>query len=57
MPLVLKAFAGMQAQNHHVIVMDQYFNTSQTKTFAGPVGRVMINPNATIGMRLRENIK
>uniref|UniRef100_A0A914V1P5 Uncharacterized protein n=1 Tax=Plectus sambesii TaxID=2011161 RepID=A0A914V1P5_9BILA len=46
--IIIVSDHGMQAQNHQVIAMNQYFDTTQTQIFEGPVGRVMINPNAGI---------
>uniref|UniRef100_A0A914UZA9 Uncharacterized protein n=1 Tax=Plectus sambesii TaxID=2011161 RepID=A0A914UZA9_9BILA len=46
--IIIVSDHGMQAQNHQVIAMNQYFDTTQTQIFEGPVGRVMINSNAVI---------
>uniref|UniRef100_A0A914W5H8 Extracellular Endonuclease subunit A domain-containing protein n=1 Tax=Plectus sambesii TaxID=2011161 RepID=A0A914W5H8_9BILA len=46
--IIIVSDHGMQTLNHQIIALNQYFDTSQTKIFDGPVGRVMLNPNAVI---------
>uniref|UniRef100_A0A914WG45 Extracellular Endonuclease subunit A domain-containing protein n=1 Tax=Plectus sambesii TaxID=2011161 RepID=A0A914WG45_9BILA len=46
--IIIVSDHGMQTLNHQIIALNQYFDTNQTQTFEGPVGRVMINSNAGI---------